>query len=615
MVLLALILLGTYVTINIGKQVEKDSQVRFVIGMSQANLVEPWRIAMNEEIKEEAAKHSDVKVVFTDAAQSSQKQIEDIKKLMQEGIDLLILSPNDSVNLTPIVTDVYKTIPVIVLDRAIEGYDYTLYIGPDNKMIGRNAGQLVADLLGSKGGKVLEIQGLLGSPPVRDRSEGFREVINQHKNIEIVDTIYADWLRDKAEDTVIEVLKEHPEIDVIFAHNDPMAYGAYLVAQKLNLKGIKFVGIDGLIGPNGGLQMVKDGILNGTFTCSTGGKEAIRYAMDILNREIGIPKKIILRSTQITTENVDKYINEKNLFARGERLAKGKIIVGFSQLGSETEWRVANTESIISAAKEAGIELIYQNADGLQQRQIDSIRYFINQKVDAIVLAPVVETGWDEVLGEAKKAGIPVILSNRFVKTKDESLYVTWFGSDFVEQGRRAARWLVNYIQDNQRVINVVEIEGTSGSASSIGRKSGFAEVLKDHPNFKIMRSETTDYTKEMGKKTMKKLLSEYGKSIDVIFAYSDDMALGAIEAIEEYGLKPGKDITIVSVDGEKSAFKAMLDGKLNCTVENNPLFGPQIMKSVKELMAGKEPPMRINSSEGVFPAEVAKKEYSKRRY
>jgi ABC-type sugar transport system substrate-binding protein len=255
---------------------------------------------MNEEIKEEAKNYRDVRVIFTDAAQNSQKQVRDVEKLLQEGIDLLIISPNEAAALTPVVTEAYKSIPIIVLDRAVEGSSYTLFIGPDNKSIGRQAGQFIVDLLGNEGGNIIEIQGLSGSPPVRDRSEGFREIVEQHSNIKIIDTIIGDWLRDRAEDKIKEVIMRYPKIDVVFAHNDAMAQGAYIAVTKLRVKGIKFVGIDGLPGPNGGIELVRQGILKGTFVCPTGGKEAVQYAIRILNREKNLPKRVILASHIVT---------------------------------------------------------------------------------------------------------------------------------------------------------------------------------------------------------------------------------------------------------------------------------------------------------------------------
>ena len=296
--------------------------------------------------------------------------------------------------------------------------------------------------------------------------------------------------------------------------------------------------------------------------------------------------------------------------------APKKIVLGFSQIGAESEWRTANSESIKSAAKEAGIDLKFSDAQQKQENQIKAIRSFIAQKVDVIAFSPVVESGWETVLREAKAAKIPVILSDRAVDVKDDSLWVSFMGSDFVEEGRRAANWLVEYL-DKKGVkgsVNIVELQGTVGSAPAIDRKKGFEEILKTHPNLKITRSQTGDFTRAKGKEVMEAFLKA-DKNINVLYAHNDDMAIGAIQAIEEAGLKPGKDITIVSIDAVKGAFEAMMAGKLNCTVECSPLLGPQLMDAVKDLMAGKTLPKRIVTKEGVFPAEVAAKVFPTRKY
>lgn len=588
-----------------------DGQVKFLIGMSQANLIEPWRIKMNEEILEESAKYKDVKVIFTDAAQDSTKQVKDVEELLQEGIDLLIISLNDSAALTPVVAKAYENIPVIVLDRAVEGYDYTLYIGPDNKLIGKQAGKFVSDLLRDRGGNVVEIQGLSGSPPVKLRSEGFQEAIGQG-NIKVIDKITADWQRDKAEDALRSFIKSYPQINVIFAQNDAMALGVHKALDGLNVQGIKIIGIDGLQGANGGLQLVKEGILEGTFKCPTGGKQAVQYAMDILHHERGIPKKIILRSDKITRENVDSYLKQEG---KPKKSVEGrKPVLGFAQVGNESMWRAANSESIRMAAKEAGIDLKFENAEGSQERQMDILRSFISQKVDVIAFSPLVETGWDEVLKEARDAGIPVICSDRGVKVEDDTLYTTFIGSDFVEEGRRAARWLVEELKDRDKV-NIVELEGTVGSAPAIDRKAGFKEVVKDNSRFTVIEAQSGNFTFEEGKAVVDKILKYHGRNINAVYAHNDDMAFGAIEAIEEYGLRPGKDIIIVSTDGVKRAFREMAAGKMNCTVECNPLLGPQLMKAVKDYIEGKDLPVKIITSEEVFSEETAKRELPNRKY
>lgn len=291
-------------------------------------------------------------------------------------------------------------------------------------------------------------------------------------------------------------------------------------------------------------------------------------------------------------------------FANGQKEDDGKIVVGFSQIGAESAWRVANTESIQSeAAKRDNIELKFSDAQQKQENQLKAIRSFIAQGVDIIAFSPVVETGFESVLQEAKEAGIPVILTDRAVDVQDDSLWVTFMGSDFVEEGRRAAKWL---IKEGHTDVNIVELQGTVGSAPAIDRKTGFEEIISGEPGMKIIKTQSGDFTRSGGKEVMEAFLKAEGDSIDVLYAHNDDMAIGAIQAIEEYGLVPGKDITIISIDGVRGAFEAMIDGKLNCTVECSPLLGPQLFDAAEALYKGETIAKRIVTEEGVFPQEVA---------
>ena len=292
------------------------------------------------------------------------------------------------------------------------------------------------------------------------------------------------------------------------------------------------------------------------------------------------------------------------------------LVIGFSQVGAESEWRTANTTSIKDTAKKEGVTLKFADAQQRQENQVKAIRSFIAQRVDVIAFSPVVESGWETVLREAKAAKIPVILTDRAVKVSDDSLYVTFLGSDFVEEGRRAARWLVERAKkEPNRTFNIVELQGTVGSAPAIDRKNGFEEVIKGNPKLKVIRSQTGDFTRTKGKEVMEAFLKAQAKDINVLYAHNDDMAIGAIQAIEEAGLKPGKDILVVSIDGVKGAFQAMIAGKMNVTVECNPLLGPQLMQVARDVVAGKPVPKRITTVEGVFPAEVAAKELPNRKY
>jgi galactofuranose transport system substrate-binding protein len=291
-----------------------------------------------------------------------------------------------------------------------------------------------------------------------------------------------------------------------------------------------------------------------------------------------------------------------------------RIVLGFSQIGAESEWRTANTESIKSAAATSNIDLRFADAQQKQENQIKAIRSFIAQKVDVIAFSPVVETGWDTVLQEVKAAGIPVILTDRAV-TSDPSLYVGFIGSDFVEEGRKAGRWVIEQFKDQAGDVNIVELQGTVGSAPANDRKKGFEEIISARPNFKVIRSQSGDFTRTKGKEQMEAILKSETRKIHVLYAHNDDMAIGAIQAIEEAGRKPGSEIKIVSIDAVKGAFEAMIAGKLNVTIECNPLLGPQLMTSVTEVVAGRPIPKRIVVDEAVFTMDTAKQHIQQRKY
>lgn len=292
-----------------------------------------------------------------------------------------------------------------------------------------------------------------------------------------------------------------------------------------------------------------------------------------------------------------------------------QIVLGFSQIGAESEWRTANTSSIRSAAEAAGIRLKFSDAQQKQENQIKALRSFIAQRVDVIAFSPVVETGWETVLREAKAARIPVIVTDRAVDVPDDSLYVTTLGSDFVEEGRKAGRWLLENTRDRKGDIHIVELQGTVGSAPANDRKRGFQEIIASDPRYQIIRSQSGDFTRARGKEVMEAFLKAEGRRIDVLYSHNDDMAIGAIQAIEEAGLKPGKDILIISIDGVKGAFEAMMAGKLNVTIECNPLLGPQLMAAVKDVVAGKPLPKRIVTKESIFPMQTAQEVFPTRKY
>lgn len=295
----------------------------------------------------------------------------------------------------------------------------------------------------------------------------------------------------------------------------------------------------------------------------------------------------------------------------------GKLItIGFSQVGAESNWRTANTNSMKEALSEAnGFKLIFADAQQKQENQIKAVRDFISQDVDIIAIAPVTETGWETVLGEAKAAGIPVIIVDRMIDVTDKSLFTCWVGSDFKKEGVDAANWLINFAKEkgkDKKVQNVVILQGTIGSSAEIGRTKGFEETIKGNQNFKVLAQQTGEFTQAKGQEVMESFLKKY-KDIDVVIAQNDNMAFGAIDALKAAGKNPGKDVTVVSFDGCKEAFQKMIDGQINVEVECNPLHGPRVSDLAKKIMNGEKVQKLQYVDEKVYQPDTAAQELPNR--
>lgn len=296
-----------------------------------------------------------------------------------------------------------------------------------------------------------------------------------------------------------------------------------------------------------------------------------------------------------------------------------RIVVGVSQLGSESGWRTANTESVQGAfTQQNGYFLIFNNARQKQENQLKAIRSFISQRVDYIIFSPVVETGWETVLQEAKQAGIPVILMDRNVDVEDQSLYVTCVGSDFVEEGGKAGRWLEKELGRRGKAgqsINIVILKGTEGSSSQIGRSAGFAEVAAGHKNWNILEEKCAEFTSTKGKEVMKTFLRRY-PDIDVVVSQNDDMTFGAIEAIRESGRTVGVDgdVMIISFDALSGALEMVADGAINVDIECNPNQGEYLLNVIDMLEAGETVEKRYYVEEDVFTIENVTQELLQER-
>jgi ribose transport system substrate-binding protein len=292
---------------------QKDS---YLIGMSQANKGEPWRQAMNDQIAAAAAAHPELDVVFADAAQNNAKQVADVENFLQQGIDLLIISPNEAAPLTDVVAKVCAAgVPVIVLDRKVNGDQFTMWIGADNVEIGRRAGQYAANYCEEQSlapCNIIEIRGLEGSTPAKERGDGFREGIADNPNATIIAQQNADWLREKAIPVSQAMFQANPDVNVVYAHNDPMAEAAIISAQNagLNLDDMLFIGIDALPTPDGGIRSVIDGRIDVTYVYPTGGAQAIDYAVQILEQGATPPAEVVLETEEVVPQNAQQLLDK-----------------------------------------------------------------------------------------------------------------------------------------------------------------------------------------------------------------------------------------------------------------------------------------------------------------
>lgn len=267
----------------------------YLIGLSQANLVEPWRVAMNLEFEKAAAEHPELRVIYTDAAQDTQRQIADVEMLMGYGVDLLVISPNEGEALAPVIARAHERVPVIVLDREIEGEDFTLFLGVDNEQAGYLAGELLAGLI--RGGSVVELDGAQDSPPMVDRAAGFERALREHPDIRVTQRLQANWLQDQAQDRMKEEILISSRVpDAVVAQSDDMAYGARIALDDLQLAGrVRIVGMGG----ENSDALVREGILDGGIRCPTGGREAVEWVLRILSGEVPEQKRILLAPERI----------------------------------------------------------------------------------------------------------------------------------------------------------------------------------------------------------------------------------------------------------------------------------------------------------------------------
>ncbi len=602
-----MLVLGLLLTSLSGCGSARDTQITRLIGVSLANLTDEWRIVLKNELEQEEKKYSGLKLVFTDAGGSVEKQKNDMKELISYGAQLLIVSPVDVEELMPEVEGLYYDgMPILLLDRAIKGFDYTCFFGTDDRLLVKQELEAVAALTGgSQDKKVTVLNVLMNNYTGRQRSGLLREAAGD--NLQIRQIMIQNGTRDETEDILMENRELLEKADLILTQNDYMAYGASLALKRLGISGVKILGVDGFPGEGGGLEMVKKGLIDGTIICPTGGEQALSYAMRYLNGSRDGAKQIITRNTLITRDNVDDYYPEKK-----KALKRNIKAVGYVQIDENTGFRRANTNSFSDACREYKIELEIKECSTIQE-QLDAFCGFVEAGKDAIIVSPILEDGWDEALEMARAADIPVILSDREVSCS-EDMYTSFVGSDFVEEGARCMRWVeenMDYLEE----VRILEVEGTKGASPAIDRGNGFRSLMAGKDKYRIIDTLNGNFTSVEGYEAMTDYLSRKDADFDVVFCHNDDMMIGVVEALKEKGYAPGEDIKILSIDGTKDALDRIKNGEANFVAECTPLLGPNVMRTLWQLGDGQEVPLRVISSEETFDENTPDTAFRNRQY
>ena len=584
----------------------RSTTITHLVGVSLANLTDEWRIVLKNELSEEAEQYPGLKLVFTDAGGDVEKQKADMRQLMDYGAELLIVSPVDVEKLMSEVEDIYhEDMPILLLDRAITGFDYTCFFGVDDKLLVKQEIDAVTELTGALDGRNIKVLNVvIDNFTGRKRAELLQEAAPD--NMEINRVIVDRGTRDETEDILIGRSDALEGVDLILTQNDYMAYGASLAAERLGKNDIRIMGVDGFSGEGGGLEMVKKGLIDATIICPTGASQALSYAVNYLEGERGGAKQIITRNSVVTSDNIDEY------YASVGAPKKEIKSVGYVQIDESTGFRRANTESFSEAAVEYNVDLEVRECSSIEE-QLKAFDYFLGEDKDAIIVSPLVEDGWDEAFERAKEMDVPIILSDRAVSCSEE-LYTSFVGSDFVEEGARCMRWIEEHMQDRDHV-RILELEGTKGASPAIDRGNGFRSKLGESDKYEIIASINGNFSRSEGYSATRAYLEENGADFDVIFSHNDDMMLGAITALKEYGLIPGEDVKLLSIDGTKEALNGIQSGEVNFVAECTPLLGPNVMRTLKQLQDGMEVPLRVVSSEETFDIDTPDTYFRNRKY
>ncbi|HML21604.1 MAG TPA: substrate-binding domain-containing protein [Aggregatilinea sp.] len=607
-----------------------EAKDHYVIGMSQANRAEPWREAMDSQIAAAAEDYSDIEVIFQDAAQDNADQVSDVENLLTQGIDLLIISPNEAAPLNEIVREAWEScVPVIVLDRNLVDPNYSMFIGADNVAIGQAAGEYAAKWCADNGHdpcEIAEIRGLEGAPPAKDRGDGFRmglEAQGMDPDATIIFSQNADWLRERAVPAAAAAFQAYPEVNVLYGHNDPMAEGAYIAAQDagVDVSSILFVGIDALPTPDGGIMSVLEGRLGVTFVYPTGGRQAIDWAHRILADHVNPPLWEVLPFDTVSPDNAQDVCNAFNCPnaetgtpapteeageamapaaaegwtmytadivdgtvlegweypANGSPLpdgcpapeAKDHYVIGMSQANRAEPWREAMDSQIAAAAEDyPDVEVIFQDAAQDNADQVSDVENLLTQGIDLLIISPNEAAPLNEIVREAWESCVPVIVLDRNLVDPNYSMFI---GADNVAIGKAAGEYVAKWCADNGHdPCEIAEIRGLEGAPPAKDRGDGFRMGLEAgglDPDAAIIFSQNADWLRERAVPAAAAAFQAYPE-VNVLYGHNDPMAEGAYIAAQDAGVDVSS-ILFVGIDAlptPDGGIMSVLEGRLGVT-------------------------------------------------
>ncbi|NDL68055.1 substrate-binding domain-containing protein [Anaerotalea alkaliphila] len=510
--------------------------VEYLIGMSHPNLSDETQIAAHTSMIEELARHPNARLIFTNAGGSTYKQIKDIDKLVNYGVDLLIITANDANILGPILNRVNERIPVMLLGKDIPYYSYRMFIGPDMLSVGEKAAEGLHQILGDKKASVVAVNGPIDDPVVMQIRKGFTDEINRNVKIKIEHNIYCDWLRTEAEENLQRLLRLGGEVDAVFAQNSTMAQGAINALQQEGLS-IPVISVAGVL-TDQLKQALREGRLEAVLYAPIGGKEAIDYAMRILHGEEGIPQKIIFRSILVTRENLGTL---RLWDGREDGPMAEPYRIGYIESDLWKGSGISDMEGVLWIVGNLTNPSSVEQKDKEQKEMFEN---FLASGVDMVMFSPVFSYGWEELLLQAQREAVQVVLLGNPVKSSAQNL--VYIGPDHENQGRIAAQHIIEDIYGKKAKIKILEITGNLDSLAAMQRSGGFRQITNGYSRIEIAEVFEGTMNPNRIQEMIVLAFKKHRQEINVVFLHADTWVPHTLSALEELGLEPGLDVHLI---------------------------------------------------------------------